>query len=46
MSERDENQAASQGPSLLLIYGLIALGLLVAIGIALLVVFPFYQHRH
>ncbi len=34
-----------QGPSLTLLYGLIALALAVAIGFALLIVLPFYQRR-
>jgi hypothetical protein len=34
------------GPNLLLVYGLMLLALLVAIGLATLVVWPFYQHRH
>lgn len=35
----------SQGPSLTLIYSLVALALIAAIGFALLIVLPFY-HRH
>jgi hypothetical protein len=35
----------SQGPSLTLIYSLIALALAVAIGFALMIVLPFH-HRH
>jgi hypothetical protein len=37
--------AASSGLSLPLIYGLIALALAVAIGFALMIVFPFYLRR-
>jgi hypothetical protein len=33
------------GPSLTLIYGLIALALAAAIGLALLIVLPFYRRR-
>jgi len=33
------------GPSLTLLFGLIALALAVAIGLALLIVLPFYQRR-
>jgi hypothetical protein len=35
----------SQGPNLVLLYSLIALALAVAIGFALLIVFPFYNRR-
>lgn len=35
-----------RGPNLLLVYGLMLFALLVAIGLATLVVWPFYQHRH
>jgi len=35
----------SQGPSLALLYGLIALALAAAIGLALLIVMPFYRRR-
>jgi hypothetical protein len=34
------------GPNLILIYGLMLFALLIAIGLATLVVWPFYQHRH
>jgi hypothetical protein len=37
---------ASEGPNLTLIYGLVAVALLGAIGFAMLIVFPFYRHRH
>jgi len=36
---------SSLGPSLTLIYGLIALALAGAIGLALLIVLPFYRRR-
>ncbi|MGD1063751.1 MAG: hypothetical protein ABR860_10870 [Terracidiphilus sp.] len=36
---------SSQGPNLVLLYSLIALALAVAIGLAALIVLPFYQHR-
>ena len=51
MSELDhpqpesENDAPSQGPSLTLLYSLIGLALLAAIGFALLIVLPFYNRR-
>ena len=35
----------SQGPNLVLLYSLIALALAVAIGLAGLIVMPFYQRR-
>ena len=41
---RNRDQESS-GPNLALIYGLLGAALLLAIGIALLVVFPFYR-RH
>jgi hypothetical protein len=51
----DQNDAAdgkeeagdepSRGPNLVLLYSLIALALAVAIGIAALIVLPFYQRR-
>lgn len=34
-----------KGPNLLLLYTLLALGLAAAIGIALLIVYPFYLRR-
>jgi hypothetical protein len=44
-SDADPEDAPSQGPSLTLLYGLIALALAAAIGFALLIVLPFYQRR-
>jgi len=35
----------AQGPNLVLLYSLIALALAVAIGLALLIVWPFYMRR-
>lgn len=35
----------SSGPSLTLLYSLIALALAAAIGIALMIVYPFYRNR-
>jgi len=43
--EIDREEGPSPGPNLVLIYALIALGLAVAIGFALMVVAPFYQRR-
>ncbi|MGA3333521.1 MAG: hypothetical protein ABSC62_05070 [Terracidiphilus sp.] len=42
---KDPREKPSQGPSLTLLYGLIALALAVAIGLALLIVLPFYRRR-
>jgi len=41
-----ELQPANSGPSLKLLYALLALALAAAVGFALLIVLPFYQHRH
>ena len=41
-SQKDDS---SQGPSLTLIYSLVALALAAAIGFALLIVLPFYRRR-
>lgn len=41
----EEDGAASSGANLFLIYGLMLLALLVAIGIAAMIVWPFYKHR-
>jgi hypothetical protein len=53
MSDRDKRAASApkpeeegaQGPNLVLLYSLIALALAVAIGLAMLIVLPFYQRR-
>ena len=46
MSDRGhESDKPAQGPNLKLIYGLIFAALVVAIGIAAMVVLPFYQRR-
>jgi hypothetical protein len=46
-SEKDDPQGepSSKGPNLVLLYGLVALALAVAIGFALLIVLPFYHRR-
>jgi hypothetical protein len=41
----DPEDSPQQGPSLTLIYSLIALALIAAIGFALLIVAPFYHRR-
>ncbi|MGA3050226.1 MAG: hypothetical protein ABSD67_26735 [Terracidiphilus sp.] len=38
-------ESSSAGPNLTLLYSLIALALIVAIGLAVMIVLPFY-HRH
>jgi hypothetical protein len=41
----EEKDEPSQGPNLVLIYGLIGLALVLAIGFAVLIVMPFYLRR-
>jgi hypothetical protein len=41
----DEDESPAQGPSLTLIYTLVVLALAAAIGLALLIVLPFYHRR-
>ena len=41
----DSEGSSSQGPSLKLLYSLIALALAVAIGLAMMIVLPFYHRR-
>jgi hypothetical protein len=41
----EEDDSASKGPNLILMYSLIALALAFAIGFALMIVAPFH-HRH
>lgn len=43
--EPETEKEPQQGPSLLLLYGLIAVALIAAIGFALLIVLPFYNRR-
>jgi hypothetical protein len=43
--ECDPDDKSSQGPSLTLLYSLIAFALAAAIGFALLIVLPFYHRR-
>jgi hypothetical protein len=42
----NENEKPSSGPSLTLLYSLIAIALLAAMGFAALIVLPFYRGRH
>ena len=44
-ADSGEEDRPSQGPNLVLLYSLIALALAAAIGLALLIVLPFYQRR-
>lgn len=44
-TQAEEDDAPSKGPNLVLIYSLIALALLAAIGFAALIVLPFYNRR-
>jgi hypothetical protein len=44
-SDREKEDAPSQGPSLVLIYSLIAFALIAAIFFAGLIVLPFYRRR-
>ena len=41
----EEEDGQNKGPNLALIYGLLVLALAAAIGLALLIVFPFYHRR-
>jgi hypothetical protein len=43
--QSDSGEGPSQGPSLKLLYGILALALAAAIGFALLIVLPFYRRR-
>ncbi|MGA2168506.1 MAG: hypothetical protein ABSG62_09850 [Terracidiphilus sp.] len=43
--EADPEDKPSQGPSLTLIYSLIALALIAAIGFAMMIVLPFHHRR-
>jgi hypothetical protein len=45
-SEQEPSGPNQTGPNLVVMYALIALALVVAIGFAALIVWPFYQHRH
>jgi hypothetical protein len=42
----NQNGPNQTGPNLVVMYTLIAVALVVAIGLAMLIVWPFYQHRH
>lgn len=40
-----EEESPARGPNLVLIYSLVALALIAAIGLAIMIVLPFYQRR-
>jgi hypothetical protein len=40
-----EDEQESKGPNLFMLYGILALGLLVAMGFAAMIVYPFYLRR-
>jgi hypothetical protein len=42
----DSEEPQSQGPNLVVLYTIVAVALVTAIGLALLIVLPFYNHRH
>jgi hypothetical protein len=42
-NEQDED--APKGPNIVLLYSLVALALAAAIGIAMMIVYPYYLHR-
>ena len=44
-SEAGQEESPSQGPSLTLLFSLVALALAAAVGFALLIVLPFYHRR-
>lgn len=44
--DNGESDNPNTGPSLTLIYSLIALAIVVAIGVAFMIVLPFYQRAH
>ncbi len=43
---KKSGEPESTGPSLILLYSLIALAIVVAVGLAAMIVFPFYVNRH
>ena len=44
-SEAPQKDGPARGPNLILLYGLVVLALAAAIGLALLIVLPFYHRR-
>jgi hypothetical protein len=45
VNENKPEDEGAHGPNLVVLYSLIALALAVAIGLAMLIVWPFYQRR-
>jgi len=45
MNSENHQEESRRGPSLALIYGLLAAALVAAMAIAALIVLPFYRHR-
>jgi hypothetical protein len=45
LSDASSEDPPSQGPNLTLLYSLIGLALVLAIGFAMMIVFPFYRRR-
>jgi hypothetical protein len=43
--ETEDEEPKSQGPNLTLLYSLIGLALVLAIGFAMMIVFPFYRRN-
>jgi hypothetical protein len=43
--QQPDNDRTPQGPCLALLYSLVGLALLVAVGVAVLIVLPFYNRR-
>ena len=43
---QDPGEPESKGPNLAVMYTIVAVALATAIGLALLIVLPFYNHRH
>ena len=41
----EEENGQAKGPNLIVLYGLLALALAAAIGLALMIVLPFYRRR-
>jgi hypothetical protein len=44
-TREEESEPHSKGPSLILLYSLVALALAAAIGCAIMIVLPFYNRR-
>jgi hypothetical protein len=44
--ESESEDGSSRGLNLSLLYTILGIALLVALGIAAMIILPFYQHRH